>query len=77
VVRRLRGHGLPARLTRALGRAALWQDTQIDLLENGIYQPFHQLLGVPYERPDMTWVTGERARREAILGEYNARATPR
>lgn len=38
-----------AYMTRALGRAARWQDMQIELLETGIYQRMHDLMGIPYE----------------------------
>jgi hypothetical protein len=40
-------------LTRALGKATPWQQIQVDLLESGIYQKMHDLMGIPYEQPDM------------------------
>ncbi|MGA4989904.1 hypothetical protein [Nonomuraea bangladeshensis] len=52
-------------LTRALGKATPWQRIQLDLLESGIYQRFHDLAGVPYEQPDMEWVAAELAERRS------------
>jgi hypothetical protein len=40
-------------LTRALGKATPWQQIPVDLLESGIYQKMHDLMGIPYEQPDM------------------------
>ncbi|TYB69989.1 hypothetical protein FXF51_05990 [Nonomuraea sp. PA05] len=54
-------------LTRALGRATPWQQVQIELVETGIYQKLHDLLGIPYEQPDMQAVVEVRAEREASL----------
>lgn len=48
-------------LTRALGRPARWQDMPLNLLENGIYQRMHDLLGMAYEPPDMDAVARSRA----------------
>jgi hypothetical protein len=52
-------------LTRALGRATPWQQVQIELLETGIYQKLHDLMGIPYELPDMSVVAEMRSRRDA------------
>ncbi|RCG31938.1 hypothetical protein DQ384_05185 [Sphaerisporangium album] len=52
-------------LTPALGRAPSWQQTPLELLENGLYDRFQQLLVVPYEPPDMAAVARMRAEREA------------
>lgn len=60
-------------LTRALGKAARWQDMQIELLETGIYQRFHDLMGIPYEQPDMSVIAQMRAEREASLAELRAK----
>lgn len=54
-------------LTKALGRAARWQDMQIELLETGVYQRMHDLMGVPDEQPDMAVVARMRAERDASL----------
>jgi hypothetical protein len=54
-------------MTRALGKAARWQDMQIELLETGIYQRMHDLMGISYEQPDMQVVAEMRAEREASL----------
>jgi len=56
-------------LTRALGKATPWQQVQIDLLESGIYQTMHDLMGISYEQPDMQVVAEMRAEREASLAE--------
>lgn len=56
------------RLTRALGRAARWQDVQIGLLENGVYQRLHDLMGVEVEPPDMAVVAEERRKQEGTGG---------
>ncbi|MER7361902.1 hypothetical protein [Nonomuraea wenchangensis] len=56
-------------LTRALGKATPWQQVQIELLETGVYQRFHDLSGVPYEPPDMAVVAEMRAEREASLAQ--------
>lgn len=61
-------------LTRAIGRATPWQQVQIELLETGIYQRMHDLMGVPYEQPDMAVVAEMRADREASLAEVRGRA---
>ncbi|WP_157253183.1 hypothetical protein [Nonomuraea typhae] len=50
-------------LTRALGRATPWQQIPIELLDTGIYQRFHDLMGIAYEHPDMTVVAEMRAAR--------------
>ncbi|MEU7831356.1 hypothetical protein [Nonomuraea sp. NPDC049129] len=60
-------------LTRALGKATPWQEVQIELLETGIYQVFHDLAGVPYEEPDMDVIARMRAEREASLAQIRAR----
>lgn len=60
-------------LTRALGKASRWQDMQIELLETGIFQRFHDLMGVPYEQPDMAVVAEMRADREASLAALRAK----
>ena len=60
-------------MTRALGRAARWEDMQIELLEGGIFQRFHDLIGVPYEQPDMAVIAQMRAEREASLAELRAK----
>jgi hypothetical protein len=62
-----------AYMTRALGKAARWQDMQIELLETGIYQRMHELLGVPYDPPDMDVIAKMRAGREASLAEIKAK----
>ena len=54
-------------MTRALGKAARWQDMQIELLEAGIYQKLHDLMGISNEQPDMAVVAEMRAEREASL----------
>lgn len=56
-------------LTRALSRATRWQEVDVDLLENGIYQRMHDLMGISYEPPDMTVVAEMRAEREASLAK--------
>ena len=56
-------------MTRALGKAARWQDVDIELLESGVYQRFHDLMGVPYEQPDMDVIARMRAEREARFAE--------
>ncbi|MEV0382376.1 hypothetical protein [Nonomuraea sp. NPDC050643] len=61
-------------LTRALGKAARWDDMQIELLETGVYQRFHDLMGIPYEPPDMDVIARMRAEREASLAEIRGRA---
>lgn len=48
-------------LTWALGKAARWQDMQIELLETGIYRRMHDLMGVPYEQPDMAVVADRKS----------------
>jgi hypothetical protein len=53
-------------LTRALGRAAPWEEVQIDLLETGVYQNLHDQMGIPYDAPDMAVVAEMRAEREAV-----------
>ena len=60
-------------LTKALGKAARWQDMDIELLETGVYQRFHDLMGVPYEPPDMDVIAKMRAEREASLAELRAK----
>lgn len=60
-------------MTRALGKAAPWQEIQLELLETGIYQRMHDLLGVPYEEPDMDEIARMRAEREASLAQIRAR----
>lgn len=52
-------------LTRALGEATPWQQVQAELLEAGIYQRMHDLMGIPYEPPDMDAIAEMRARRES------------
>jgi hypothetical protein len=37
------------------------------LLETGTYQTMHDLMGIPYEQPDMAVVAEMRAEREASL----------
>ncbi|MFC3986476.1 hypothetical protein [Streptosporangium jomthongense] len=49
-------------LTRTLGRPARWQDMPLGLLEAGVYQRMHDLLGMPYDPPDMDTVAQSRAR---------------
>lgn len=53
-------------LTRALGKAARWQAMPIELLETGIWQRMHDLMGVPYDPPDMSVIAQMRARRTEI-----------
>jgi hypothetical protein len=52
-------------LTRALGKATPWQEIPVDLLADGIYQRMHDLMGIPYEQPDMQRVAEIIARRES------------
>lgn len=59
-------------LTKALGKATRWQAVDIELLESGVYQRFHDLMGVPYEQPDMDVIAEMRADREASLAELRA-----
>lgn len=59
-------------LTKALGKAARWQDMDIELLESGVYQRFYDLMGVSYEQPDMAVIAEMRAEREASIGESTA-----
>lgn len=54
-------------LTKALGKAARWQTMDIELLESGVYQRFHDLMGIPYQQPDMGVIARMRADREASL----------
>lgn len=56
-------------LTKALGKATPWQEVQIELLESGIYQKLHDLMGIPYESPDMAVIAEMRAEREASLAQ--------
>lgn len=60
-------------LTRALGKATPWEQVQIELLETGIYQRFHDLMGIAYEQPDMDVIAKMRAEREAGLAEIRAK----
>lgn len=53
-------------LTRALGKATPWEEIQVGLLIDGIYQRMHDLMGVPYEHPDMDRVAEVLARRTEI-----------
>lgn len=50
-------------LTRALGKASRWQDMPIELLETGIWQRMHDLMGIPYDPPDMEVIAKMRAKR--------------
>lgn len=50
-------------LTRALGKATPWEEIQVGLLVDGIYQRMHDLMGIPYEQPDMERVAKVLARR--------------
>lgn len=56
-------------LTRAVGKATPWQEVQIELLETGVYQRMHDLMGVPYDPPDMDMIAKMRADRETGLVE--------
>ncbi|MFB4265333.1 hypothetical protein [Nonomuraea sp. GTA35] len=51
-------------LTRALGKATPWESIPVDLLADGVYQRMHDLMGIPYEQPDMQRVAEIIARRE-------------
>lgn len=62
-----------AYMTRALGKATPWQEVQIELLETGVYQRMHDLMGIPYEQPDMDVIAKMRAGREASLAEIKAK----
>ena len=59
-------------LTRALGKSVRWQDMDIELLETGIYQKMHDLLGVPYDPPDMQVIARMRGEREVSLAELTS-----
>lgn len=59
-------------LTRALGRATPWGEIQLELLESGIYQRMHDLMGVSYEQPDMAVVAQMRADRDASVARWRA-----
>lgn len=48
-----------AALTRALGKPTPWQQIQPELLRTGIYQTMHDLMGMPYEKPETTVETSE------------------
>ncbi|MEU4224311.1 hypothetical protein AB0F17_08460 [Nonomuraea sp. NPDC026600] len=50
-------------MTKALDEATPWQQIELELLESGVYQRFHDLMGVPYEPPDMAVVAEMRAER--------------
>jgi hypothetical protein len=52
-------------LTRALGKATPWQQLPIELLESGVYQRMHDLMGIPYDPPDMDVIAKMRADRTA------------
>lgn len=62
-------------LTRALGKAARWQDMQIELLETGIFQKMHDLMGIPYEQPDMAVIAEMRAERNASVARWAVEGT--
>lgn len=62
-------------LTRALGKATPWQEVQIELLETGIYQRMHDLMGVPYEQPDMDVIAKMRADRDASIARWAREGT--
>ncbi|MFC6080960.1 hypothetical protein [Sphaerisporangium aureirubrum] len=61
-----------AMLTRSLGRPTPWQQIPFELLESGLYQRFHELIGMTVEPPAPEWMAEERGRREAMEREFGA-----